>query len=55
VLKDIRDETDEVADKILRLHHTMLQSTQYCCKPFTRWKIETEVMLEKDKGNPKID
>jgi hypothetical protein len=55
VLKDIGDKTDEVADKILRLHHTMLQVAQYCCKPFTRWKIETEIMLEKDKGDPKID
>jgi hypothetical protein len=44
-----------VADTILRLHHTMLQVTQYHCKPFTRWKIETEVMLEKDKGDPKIN
>jgi hypothetical protein len=55
VLKNIRDETVEAAKKILRLHHTMLQVAQYQCKPFTRWKIETEVMLEKDKGDPKID
>jgi hypothetical protein len=55
VLKDIGDETDKVADKILKLHHTMFQLAQYRCKPFTRWKIETEVMLEKDKGDPKID
>jgi hypothetical protein len=54
VLKGIGDKTDEVANTILRLHHTMLQ-VQYCCKPITRWKIETEVMLEKDKGDPKID
>jgi hypothetical protein len=55
VLKNIGDETDKAADKILRLHHTMLQVAQYQCKPFTRWKIETKVMLEKDKGNPKIE
>jgi hypothetical protein len=33
----------------------MLQVTQLWCKPFTRWKVETEEMLEKDKGDPKID
>jgi hypothetical protein len=48
VLKNIGDKTDEMANKILRLNHTMLQVAQFWCKPFTRWKIETEVMLEKD-------
>jgi hypothetical protein len=33
----------------------MLQIAQYWCKPFTRCKIETEVMLEEDKGDLKID
>jgi hypothetical protein len=55
VLKNIGDKTDETANKILRLHHTMLKVTQCWCKPFTRWKIETKVMLEKDKGDLKID
>jgi hypothetical protein len=44
-----------MAEDILRLHHMMLQIAQYWCKPFSRWKTETEVMLEKDKGDPKID
>jgi hypothetical protein len=55
LLKRIRDDTDETAKKILELHHTMLQIAQLRCKPFTRWKVETEVMLEKGKGDPKID
>jgi hypothetical protein len=55
LLKIISDETDTMADDILHLHHTMLQIAQYQCKPFNRWKIETEVMLEKDKGDLKID
>jgi hypothetical protein len=33
----------------------MLQLAQYRCKPFARWKIETAVMLEKGKGDLKID
>jgi hypothetical protein len=55
LLKQIGDDTDETAKKILKLHHTMLQVAQLWCKPFTRWKVEMEVMLEKDKGDPKID
>jgi hypothetical protein len=55
LLKIINDKTDVMAEDILRLHHTMLQIAQYWCKPFSRWKTETEVMLEKDKGDPKID
>jgi hypothetical protein len=49
---DISNNTDETANTILCLHHTMLQIAQHRCKPFARWKIETEVMLEKD---PRID
>jgi hypothetical protein len=33
----------------------MLQLAQQQCKPFEWWKTETEVMLEKDKGDPKIN
>jgi hypothetical protein len=55
LLKRIRDETDEVGETILQLHHTMLRIAQYRCKPYKRWKTKTEVMLEKDKGDPKID
>jgi hypothetical protein len=33
----------------------MLQIAQHCCKPYNQWKTETEVMLEKDKGDPKIN
>jgi hypothetical protein len=45
----------QIVDSILQLHLTVLQISQYQCKPFTRWKIETEVMLEKDKGDLKIN
>jgi hypothetical protein len=55
LLKQIGDETDKTSDRILPTHHKMLQLAQYRCKPFNWWKTETEVMLEKDKGNPKID
>jgi hypothetical protein len=55
LLKSIRDETDDMSDRILHLHHTMLQLAQQWCKPFECWKTETKVMLEKDKGDPKID
>jgi hypothetical protein len=55
VLKNIGDKTDKTATAILKLHHTMLQVAQLQCKPFARWKIKTKVMLEKDKGGPKID
>jgi hypothetical protein len=55
LLKLIGDETDEISDRILHLHHTMLQLAQQQCQPFEQWKTETEVMLEKDKGDPKID
>jgi hypothetical protein len=55
LLKIIGDETDEMSTKILQLHHKMLQLAQQRCKPFEQWKTETEVMLEKDKGDPKID
>jgi hypothetical protein len=55
LLKRIGDELDEVGETILQLHHTMLRIAQYRCKPYKRWKTETEVMLEKDKGDPKID
>jgi hypothetical protein len=55
LLKRIGNETDEIGETILRLHHTMLQIAQHHCKPYDRWKTETEVMLEKDKGDPKID
>jgi hypothetical protein len=55
LLKDIGDNTDDTADTILQLHHAMLQIAQHRYNPFARWKTETEVMLEKDKGDPKID
>jgi hypothetical protein len=55
LLKHIGDETDEVGETILKLHHTMLQIAQYCCKPYKQWKTETEVMIEKDKGDPRVE
>jgi hypothetical protein len=55
LLKHISNETDEIGETILQLHHTMLQIAQHCCRPYNWWKTEMEVMLEKDKGDPKID
>jgi hypothetical protein len=55
LLKRIGDKTDEVGETILQLHHTMLQIAQYCCKPYKWWKTEMEVMLKKDKGDPRIN
>jgi hypothetical protein len=55
LLKLIGDKTDKMSDRILHLHHMMLQLAQQCCKPFEQWKTETEEMLEKDKGDPKIN
>jgi hypothetical protein len=52
--ESIRDDTDETTNKILKLHHIMLQVAQLQCKPYARWEVETEVMLEKYTGDPKI-
>jgi hypothetical protein len=51
----IGNETDILGEQILELHHKMLQIAQYRRRPYNRWKKETEVMLEKDPGDPKID
>jgi murein tripeptide amidase MpaA len=51
----IGDDTDALGETILQLHHKMLKIAQYRRRPYERWKKETEVMLEKDPGDPKID
>jgi hypothetical protein len=55
LMTKIGDETDPLGEQILELHHKMLVIAQYCQKHYERWKKETEVMLEKDAGDPKID
>jgi hypothetical protein len=55
LMTKIGDDTDQLGETILELHHKMLKIAQYRRKPFERWKKETEVMLEKDPGDPKID
>jgi hypothetical protein len=55
LLTKIGDDTDELGEKILCLHHKMLLIAQYRGQPFERWKSEVEIMLEKEPGDPKID
>jgi hypothetical protein len=55
LMMKIGDETDTRGETLLELHHKMLKIAQYRQRPYKRWKKETEVMLEKDPGNPKID
>jgi hypothetical protein len=55
IMTKIGDETDTRGETLLELHHKMLKIAQYRQRPYKRWKKETEVMLEKDPGNPKID
>lgn len=55
LLLKIGDETDELADTILRMHHKMLQIAQCRGRPYNRWKKEVEVMIKRDPGEPKID
>lgn len=54
ILTILDNETDDLAEEIMLLHHRMLQVAQLRKKPYERWKTEVEVMLEKDKGEPKI-
>jgi Reverse transcriptase (RNA-dependent DNA polymerase) len=55
LLTKIGDDTDELGEKILSLHHKMLNIAQYRGQPYERWKSEVEIMLEKEPGDPKID
>jgi hypothetical protein len=55
LMTKIGDDTDPLGEQILQMHHKVLLIAQYRRKPFERWKKETEVMLEKDVGDPKID
>jgi hypothetical protein len=55
LMTKIGDDTDAIGETILQLHHKMLKIAQYRRRPYARWKKETEVMLEKDPGDPKID
>ena len=54
LLLPIPADTDESGQKLLRMHHEMLQIAQLRRRPYKRWLKEVEVMLEKEEGNPKI-
>jgi hypothetical protein len=55
LMTKISDETDDMGEVILQLHHKMLKMAQLRRRPYERWKKETKVMLEKDPGDPRID
>jgi hypothetical protein len=43
LLKHIGDETDEMSNRILHLHHTMLQLAQQRCKPVSAQSVGVTV------------
>ena len=55
LLLTLPDDEDNLGEQLLEMHHKMLQIAQAREEPYERWTHETEVMLEKDPGDPKLD